>query len=160
PVDHVDDAIHVREEDAGEQVDAQRRRDGLDVDAGMVPDAAHDDDRSGERDRPADDRRAHRLAIERDRDRGEDRGERDEERHAAEAFGGTTGRRAAVTFLPEPEPRERWATIVSVDDHVVEPPDAFADRFPAKFRDAAPRVVTTDDGGEAWSWNGELLPNV
>jgi hypothetical protein len=79
---------------------------------------------------------------------------------ASEAFGGTRGRRNEVTFLPEPEPRDRWATIISVDDHVVEPPDAFADRFPARYRDDAPRVVDTDDGGEAWSWCGELLPNV
>ena len=43
---------------------------------------------------------------------------------------------------------------------MVEPPDAFTGRFAAKFADAAPRVVTTDDGGEAWLWNGELLPNV
>ena len=83
-----------------------------------------------------------------------------EELQASEAFGGNQGRRAEVTFLPEPEPRDRWATIVSVDDHVVEPPDAFVDRFPAKYRDDAPRVVETDDGGEAWLWNGELLPNV
>ena len=61
-----------------------------------------------------------------------------EDLQASEAFGGSAGRRAEVTFLPEPEPRERWATIVSVDDHVVEPPDAFVDRFPAKYRDAAP----------------------
>ncbi len=79
---------------------------------------------------------------------------------ASEAFGGTAGRREAVTFLPEPSLRKEWATIISVDDHVVEPPDAFVDRFPAKYRDAAPRVVETDDGGEAWLWNGELLPNV
>ncbi len=79
---------------------------------------------------------------------------------ASEAFGGSSARRAAVTFLPEPSPRDEWATIISVDDHVVEPPDAFVDRFPAKFKDAAPRVVDTDDGGEAWLWNGELLPNV
>ncbi len=78
----------------------------------------------------------------------------------SEAFGGQNGRREAVTFLPEPEPRERFRTIWSVDDHVVEPPDAFVDRFPAKFNDAAPRIVETDDGGEAWFWNGELLPNV
>ena len=83
-----------------------------------------------------------------------------EDLQASEAFGGPQGRRAEVTFLPEPEPRERLATIVSVDDHVVEPPDAFVDRFPAKFPDLAPRVVPTDDGGEAWLWNGELLPNV
>ncbi len=79
---------------------------------------------------------------------------------ASEAFGGSKGRRAAVTFLPEPEPRERIRPIWSVDDHVVEPPNAFAGRFPARFAGDAPHVVTTDDGGEAWLWNGELLPNV
>jgi predicted TIM-barrel fold metal-dependent hydrolase len=78
----------------------------------------------------------------------------------SEAFGGSKGRREQVTFLPEPEARERFATIISVDDHVVEPPDAFAGRFPRRFADAAPRVLETDDGGEAWLWNGEVLPNV
>jgi predicted TIM-barrel fold metal-dependent hydrolase len=76
------------------------------------------------------------------------------------AFGGSKGRRGAVTFLPEPEPRDRRYTVISVDDHVVEPPDAFAGRFPAKFADDAPRIVATDDGGEAWVWQDQLLPNV
>ena len=31
--------------------------------------------------------------------------------------------------------------IVSADDHVVEPPDVFTSRLPAKYRDAGPRVV-------------------
>src|SRR5215471_1941821 len=75
-------------------------------------------------------------------------------------FGGARGRRGQVTFLPEPERQEPFASVISVDDHVVEPPDAFAGRFPSKYADAAPRVVATDDGGEAWLWNGELLPNV
>ena len=57
-----------------------------------------------------------------------------------------------VTFLPEPEPRDRWATIFSVDDHVVEPPDIFEGRFSARFADDAPRVIETDDGGQAWLW--------
>ena len=30
--------------------------------------------------------------------------------------------------------------IISVDDHVVEPPDLWQDRVPAKYRDRAPRV--------------------
>ena len=50
--------------------------------------------------------------------------------------------------------------IISVDDHVVEPPDAFTGRFPKKYRDEEPRVVPTDDGGEAWTWQGQVLPNV
>ena len=65
-----------------------------------------------------------------------------------------------VTFLPEPEPRDRWATIFSVDDHVVEPPDIFDGRFSARFVDDAPRVIETDDGGQAWLWQDQVLPNV
>ena len=33
--------------------------------------------------------------------------------------------------------------IVSADDHVVEPPDVFTSRLPAKYRDVGPRVVRT-----------------
>src|SRR6058998_703015 len=77
-----------------------------------------------------------------------------------EAFGGGKGRREQITWLPEPEPRERAYTVISVDDHVVEPPDAFAGRFPQKYADEEPRVVPTDDGGEAWMWQGQVLPNV
>ncbi len=65
-----------------------------------------------------------------------------------------------VTFLPEPEPRDRWATIFSVDDHVVEPPDIFEGRFSAQFADDAPRIIETDDGGQAWLWQDQVLPNV
>jgi predicted TIM-barrel fold metal-dependent hydrolase len=77
-----------------------------------------------------------------------------------EAFGGGKGRRETITWLPDPEPRPRRYQVFSVDDHVVEPPDAFTGRFPRRFSDDEPRVVSTDDGGEAWRWNGELLPNV
>lgn len=65
-----------------------------------------------------------------------------------------------VTLLPDPEPRETWATIVSVDDHVVEPPDIFEDRFPSRFADQAPRIIETDNGGQAWLWLDQVLPNV
>jgi hypothetical protein len=37
-------------------------------------------------------------------------------------FGGGKGRREQITWLPEPDPRERTYTVISVDDHVVEPP--------------------------------------
>ncbi|MDQ1476214.1 MAG: hypothetical protein QOE62_1443, partial [Actinomycetota bacterium] len=77
-----------------------------------------------------------------------------------EHFGGARGRRETITWLPEPEARERTYTVISVDDHVVEPPDAFTGRFPKKYADDEPRVVPTDDGGEAWVWQGQVLPNV
>ena len=79
---------------------------------------------------------------------------------ASPDFGGNRGRREQITWLPEPAPRQREYTVISVDDHVVEPPDTFAGRFPKRFASEEPRVVTTDDGGEAWTWQGQLLPNV
>jgi predicted TIM-barrel fold metal-dependent hydrolase len=75
-------------------------------------------------------------------------------------FGGGNHRREQITWLPEPEPAEVTYTVVSVDDHIVEPPDAFTGRFPAKLRDQEPKVVPTADGGETWLWCGEELPNV
>src|SRR4051812_2852520 len=65
-----------------------------------------------------------------------------------------------VTFLPEPQPRAPWATIVSADDHVVEPPDIFDGRFSRRFADVAPRVVDTEGGGQAWLWLDQVLPNI
>src|SRR5688572_13542533 len=76
-----------------------------------------------------------------------------------DAYTGRSGE-YEVNFLPEPPAQERWATIISVDDHVVEPPDAFEGRLPAKYADAAPRVVDTDDGVQAWLWNDQLYGNV
>jgi predicted TIM-barrel fold metal-dependent hydrolase len=40
--------------------------------------------------------------------------------------------------------------LISVDDHVVEPPRVWVDRVPTKYRDAAPHVVTDDDGRQVW----------
>ena len=64
------------------------------------------------------------------------------------------------TLLPDPEPRERFYTVISVDDHLVEPPETFEGRVEQKFRDRAPRVVEADNGGQAWLYDGHLLPNV
>jgi predicted TIM-barrel fold metal-dependent hydrolase len=50
--------------------------------------------------------------------------------------------------------------LVSVDDHVVEPPDMFDGRVAAKWADRAPRVVHKDDGTDVWSYEGNEIPNV
>jgi predicted TIM-barrel fold metal-dependent hydrolase len=50
--------------------------------------------------------------------------------------------------------------LVSVDDHVVEPPDMFAGRLRARFRDEAPRVETLKDGMEVWRYGDQLVPNI
>jgi predicted TIM-barrel fold metal-dependent hydrolase len=65
-----------------------------------------------------------------------------------------------VTLLPDPPRADRSYTVISCDDHVVEPPHTFEGRVPAKFADRAPRVVEQDDGREMWLYDGELLPNV
>lgn len=61
----------------------------------------------------------------------------------------------ADLFLPEPEPREVLATIISVDDHLVEPPHMFEGRLPAHLQDRAPRIVTTAWGHEVWEFDGQ-----
>jgi len=50
--------------------------------------------------------------------------------------------------------------LVSVDDHVVEPPDVFEGRIPEKYRDRAPRHVRKKDGTDIWSFEGAQLPNI
>ena len=44
--------------------------------------------------------------------------------------------------------------MVSIDDHVVEPPDMFARHVPAKWADQAPRVVIGDNGVDQWVYRG------
>ena len=46
------------------------------------------------------------------------------------------GRPKHVTFLPDPDRRPRWCTLISVDDHLVEPPHLFEGRVPAEYADA------------------------
>jgi predicted TIM-barrel fold metal-dependent hydrolase len=43
--------------------------------------------------------------------------------------------------------------LISVDDHVLEPGHVWQERVPARFRDAAPRLVR-DANGEAWVFEG------
>ncbi|MHB8318508.1 MAG: amidohydrolase family protein [Acidimicrobiales bacterium] len=62
--------------------------------------------------------------------------------------------------MPDPSPREIRVPIVSVDDHLIEPPDLFEGRMPERFVESAPRIVERDDGGQAWSYEGKLFPNV
>ena len=47
--------------------------------------------------------------------------------------------------------------LVSIDDHVVEPPDMFDRHTPAKYRDRVPHVVKGDDGLEKWLFEGQQI---
>jgi predicted TIM-barrel fold metal-dependent hydrolase len=50
--------------------------------------------------------------------------------------------------------------MVSVDDHVVEPPDMFEGRLPARYQDLAPRFITRADGTNAWVYESQEISNV
>ena len=63
--------------------------------------------------------------------------------------GDITGASRRATFLPEPEPREIWCPIISVDDHVLEPLTMFDD-FAASAREGLPRVEYDDDECPWW----------
>jgi predicted TIM-barrel fold metal-dependent hydrolase len=63
-------------------------------------------------------------------------------------------------FLPDPDPREVRVTVISVDDHVVEPPDTFEGRLPAGLADRAPKVVETSQGHQVWEFEGQRYTQV
>lgn len=72
-----------------------------------------------------------------------------------------TGDERSVTFLPEPTRAERRYTVISADDHIVEPPDTFEGRIPSHLVDRAPKVVEKEPGGaEVWVYDDVELPNV
>jgi predicted TIM-barrel fold metal-dependent hydrolase len=66
----------------------------------------------------------------------------------------------SVTLLPDPEPRPINHLVISVDDHLIEPPQMFDGRMPAKFADVTPRIVNDPHGIQAWEFEGELMYNM
>ena len=50
--------------------------------------------------------------------------------------------------------------LISVDDHIVEPPDMFKDHLPKKYLDDAPRLVHNPDGSDMWKFRDTVIPNV
>ena len=78
-------------------------------------------------------------------------------------------------FMQDPEPREVAYTLISVDDHLVEPTDMFDGRVPSRFTGRFPEVVTLEagktysrdsglpplevhsEGRQAWSYEGHLF---
>ena len=65
-----------------------------------------------------------------------------------------------VAMLPDPEARPIRVPIISVDDHLIEPPDLFEGRMPASFAERAPRIVELENGQQAWEYESRLYPNV
>ena len=56
--------------------------------------------------------------------------------------------------------RKEDMILISVDDHIVEPPDMFADHLPKKYVDDAPRLVHNPDGSDMWRFRDTVIPNV
>jgi predicted TIM-barrel fold metal-dependent hydrolase len=50
--------------------------------------------------------------------------------------------------------------LISVDDHLIEPPDLFADHLAAKYQDRAPRLERNDAGNDVWVFNGIAMETV
>src|SRR2546425_1562729 len=46
--------------------------------------------------------------------------------------------------------------IISVDDHIVEPPTVWVDRLPKRFREEGPTIVDQPGHTQAWRMEGEL----
>src|SRR5450432_1374614 len=50
--------------------------------------------------------------------------------------------------------------LVSVDDHVVEPPTVFENQLSSKDLDRAPKVKRRADGSDIWEFEGAEVPNI
>ena len=64
----------------------------------------------------------------------------------------------SVTFIDEPEPEPLFCPAISVDDHVLEPPETFEGRLPRRLQSRAPRIAYDDDGVPAWIVDDKTLP--
>jgi len=50
--------------------------------------------------------------------------------------------------------------LVSVDDHLIEPPDLFANHLPRRYLDRAPRLVRNDAGVDVWVFGQTVIETV
>jgi predicted TIM-barrel fold metal-dependent hydrolase len=66
--------------------------------------------------------------------------------------------RRPATFEPEPSPEEIWCPLISVDDHVLEPPDLFDGRVPQQYAGRMPRVEFDDEAVPYWSIDDNWYP--
>lgn len=48
--------------------------------------------------------------------------------------------------------------LISVDDHILEPPNLWVDRVASRDRDRAPQMEVGDDGIDAWVYDGKRYP--
>jgi len=72
----------------------------------------------------------------------------------------TTDRLDPEYFLPDPEQRQQKYTIISVDDHVVEPPHLFQTWMSPQLRDQGPRLMESQHGHQIWTFEGKTFTQV
>ena len=65
-----------------------------------------------------------------------------------------------MALLPDPTPRERQHILISVDDHLIEPPDMFDGRLPQRWPTGRPKIVETDDGRQVWLYEDRFYPQI
>ena len=63
-------------------------------------------------------------------------------------------------FLPDPTPADVAVTVISVDDHVVEPPHVFERYMHPRLRDRGPRLVENEHGHQVWRFDGATYSQV
>ncbi|MGV0806517.1 amidohydrolase family protein [Mycolicibacterium setense] len=49
--------------------------------------------------------------------------------------------------------------LISVDDHILEPPNLWVDRVAAKDRDRAPHMTVNHNGTDVWVYDGKKMPS-
>ena len=47
--------------------------------------------------------------------------------------------------------------LISVDDHVIEPPDLFVNTLDARYRDRAPKLVRNAEGSDVWTFGDVVI---
>jgi predicted TIM-barrel fold metal-dependent hydrolase len=63
-------------------------------------------------------------------------------------------------FLPDPAQVEVKYTILSVDDHVVEPPHLFSRWMSPGLADRGPQLLETEQGHQVWTFEGQTFTQV
>ena len=63
-------------------------------------------------------------------------------------------------FLPDPNPADIRYTVISVDDHVVEPPHLFQEYMQPSLRDLGPQLIETENGHQVWEFEGATYSQV
>ena len=72
----------------------------------------------------------------------------------------TIGPTNVDVLLPDPPAEQVRYTVISVDDHLVEPPGMFDGRLRAAQQDHAPRLVEDDAGRQLWEFDGKRFTQV